>query len=77
MIWLQCKFDDDDSVLPKSFFVKRQSRPMEENRPKKLLDDVRTSCLRRVPRAEHRDRWDADLKSEAATWGSQDSMTLC
>ena len=41
MIWLQCKSDDDDIVLLKSFSVKRRSQPMEEHRPKKLLHQVR------------------------------------
>jgi hypothetical protein len=37
-IWLQWRSDDACMVHPNSFFVKRRSQPMEEHRPRKLLD---------------------------------------
>lgn len=40
-MWLQCKSDDDDILLPKLLSVKQRSQPMEEHRHNKLLDQVR------------------------------------
>jgi hypothetical protein len=41
-IWLPWRSDDDDVVHPKPSSAKRRGQPMEEHRPKKLLDQVCT-----------------------------------
>jgi len=46
--WLLCRFDDDGILHSKSFFVKRRSQPMEEHRPKKLLDQSSLECVTRI-----------------------------